>query len=468
MSQEKSVNYALVSMGIDAACVALALAIATLIRPWMSSLPFTQQITYPLDTPWILYPIFSITWVIILLLVAAYDPDKQARRIEELTQLTIGSILAGMALAGLLYLSFRDVSRALFVTFTGLAFLFMLTWRFIARSWLPAGKKPQPATRRVLIIGYSEAGVGLQAETRRNPDLGLEVIGFVDDHPEIDSTLILGKADRIAQLIRENNIQDVVIASPDLEYEPFRQLLADLQMLNVTIWMIPAYYHVAVQRAAVEEYAGMPMLELSQPVLTPYQRVVKRAFDLVIGLILFIIDLPIMGIVALAIRLENPGPVLLKQQRVGENGQLFDMLKFRTMIPEADRYLHLVAREDEDGKPVYKSAHDPRITKTGHFLRRTSLDELPQLWNVLRGDMSLVGPRPELPQLLDLYAPWQHPRFSVPQGLTGWWQINGRSDKPMHLNTEYDLYYIQHHSLLLDIYILVRTIITVLRGDGAF
>jgi exopolysaccharide biosynthesis polyprenyl glycosylphosphotransferase len=468
MSQERSINFALLSMVMDAICVVLSLGIATLVRPWMSNLPFTQAISAPLVTPWILYPLFSITWVVILLLVTAYDPARQAHRIDELTQVTIGSVLASMALAGLLYLSFRDVSRALFFTFTGLTYIFLLAWRYAAWSLRPSRKSTLETAREVMIVGYSEAGIGLYAETQQKPELGLHVIGFVDDNPATDSSLILGLVHNTGDIIQQYQIDDIVIASPDLEYEQLRQLLSDLQAQNVNIWMIPAYYHLAVQRATVEEYAGMPMLELTQVTLTAYQRVIKRIFDLIIGTFLFLIDLPLMALVALAIRLESPGPVLLKQQRVGENGQLFDMLKFRTMIPDADRYLHQIASENEIGQPVYKTANDPRITRTGRFLRRTSLDELPQLWNVLIGDMSLVGPRPELPQLLDQYATWQHLRFTVPQGLTGWWQVNGRSDKPMHLNTEYDLYYIQHHSLLLDLYILVRTIITVLRGEGAF
>ena len=188
----------------------------------------------------------------------------------------------------------------------------------------------------------------------------------------------------------------------------------------------PAYYHLAVQQAVVEEYAGMPMLELTQPVFTAYQRVIKRHFDLVVGSILLLFSLPLMGLAALAIRIESAGPVILKQQRVGENGQLFDMLKFRTMIPDADRYLQQVAVENDTGQPIFKSAGDPRITKIGRFLRRASLDELPQLWNILQGDMSLVGPRPELPSTTRSIRPLAATAFYRPTGVNrlvaGEWQ----------------------------------------------
>jgi lipopolysaccharide/colanic/teichoic acid biosynthesis glycosyltransferase len=138
------------------------------------------------------------------------------------------------------------------------------------------------------------------------------------------------------------------------------------------------------------------------------------------------------------------------------------------MLPDAENLRHLVERVDEQGHLIHKSADDPRVTRVGHLLRRTSMDELPQFFNVLKGEMSLVGPRPELPYLVDRYEDWQRQRFAVPQGLTGWWQVSGRSDKPMHLNTEDDLYYVQHYSLLLDIYILIKTVPILLSGKGAF
>jgi lipopolysaccharide/colanic/teichoic acid biosynthesis glycosyltransferase len=175
-----------------------------------------------------------------------------------------------------------------------------------------------------------------------------------------------------------------------------------------------------------------------------------------------------MGVISLAIKLDSPGPVIFRQQRVGENGRLFSMLKFRSMYQDAEQRLAEVLAEGEGGQVIHKRRDDPRVTRVGRFIRATSLDELPQLFNVLKGEMSLVGPRPEQPWLVERYEPWQRKRFAVPQGITGWWQVNGRSDKPMHLHTEEDLYYIQNYSLLLDIRILWKTIAAVLKRRGAY
>ena len=227
-------------------------------------------------------------------------------------------------------------------------------------------------------------------------------------------------------------------------------------------WVIPDYFALALHRAQVDDFAGLPLLDLRAPALSDYQRLTKRAFDVALVLLLAPLALPAMGLISAAIRLADGAPVLLRQKRVGENGQVFDMLKFRTMVPDAELLL------PEDDSLLHKRRDDPRVTRVGGFLRRTSLDELPQFFNILRGEMSLVGPRPELPELVERYETWQRKRFAVPQGLTGWWQINGRSDKPMHLHTEDDLYYVQNYSLGLDLLILWRTLWTVLSGRGAY
>jgi exopolysaccharide biosynthesis polyprenyl glycosylphosphotransferase len=207
---------------------------------------------------------------------------------------------------------------------------------------------------------------------------------------------------------------------------------------------------------------------LPQPSLTRQQRLNKRAFDIAVSGLALIALLPVMALIALAIKLTSPGPVLFKQDRVGENGKIFKIYKFRSMVVNAEKLQHLVNETNAEGQTLHKRRNDPRVTGIGKIIRKTSLDELPQFINVLFGDMSLVGPRPELPWLVAEYEAWQHSRFDVPQGITGWWQINGRSDKPCHLNTDQDVYYIENYSFMLDLVILVKTVPALLKGKGAF
>lgn len=204
------------------------------------------------------------------------------------------------------------------------------------------------------------------------------------------------------------------------------------------------------------------------PGLTPRQRGVKRAFDLIFASLAFIAFIPLMALIALTIKLTSPGPILFKQDRVGENGRIFKIFKFRSMILNAEKLQFTVNATTSTGQTLHKHRNDPRVTMIGRIIRKTSLDELPQLLNVIRGDMSMVGPRPELPWLVETYEAWQHRRFDVPQGITGWWQVNGRSDKPCHLNTDQDIYYIENYSLWMDVVILARTIPALLKGKGAF
>jgi len=198
-----------------------------------------------------------------------------------------------------------------------------------------------------------------------------------------------------------------------------------------------------------------------QAALGPGQRRVKRTLDVILGAALLLLLSSLMLLVALWIKLDSPGPVFFIQPRVGEGGRLFRMIKFRSMVAGAE--------QGEAGRRFAKHPHDVRVTRAGRFLRRTSLDELPQLLNVLRGQMSLVGPRPELPQLVAAYGPRQRQRLAVPQGMTGWWQINGRMKRAQPgQRLADDLYYIHHYSLVLDVQILARTVLAVIHGEGAY
>jgi lipopolysaccharide/colanic/teichoic acid biosynthesis glycosyltransferase len=202
--------------------------------------------------------------------------------------------------------------------------------------------------------------------------------------------------------------------------------------------------------------------------LSRRQLAVKRAVDLVIASIALLLVLPVMGLVAIAIKLDSPGPVLFKQKRIGMGGVPFTIYKFRSMCSNAEALQAQVNVVDECGNTIHKRRNDPRVTRVGRLIRKTSIDELPQLFNVILGSMSLVGPRPELPWLVAEYDVWQRQRFDVPQGITGWWQITERSDAPLHLNTEKDIHYIRHYSIWFDLYIILMTIPALLKQKGAF
>ena len=217
------------------------------------------------------------------------------------------------------------------------------------------------------------------------------------------------------------------------------------------------------RRGAPERQCVAQPEQLAPPWRSVYCRSFKRFIDVAVALVLLIAVAAGLLLIAIVIRLDSPGPVLFRQTRIGKCGRPFVIYKFRSMFHNSR-----TAAANPCSDRSLKARNDPRVTRVGRLLRRTSLDELPQLFNVLRGDMSLVGPRPELPEIVATYEPWQHDRHRVLPGLSGWWQIHGRSDKPMHQHTELDIYYVRHVSFLLDVYILLRTLVVVLAGRGAF
>jgi exopolysaccharide biosynthesis polyprenyl glycosylphosphotransferase len=470
MFRRFSPNFALFSIALDMLLVAVSFYVAALARAPLSALSFLRDIPQPVALPLPLYGIFPLLWAAVLMVFAVYDGRKNLRVADELSSLTLGAMLAAVSMAGILYLTYRDVSRFLFIMGCATAYFLMIAWRLGARLiFQRRGLHVQ--TRRVLIMGAGTVGRRLEEQIRRDPGFGLEMVGFLDDDwkKQADHADILGSLDVARALVRDRQVDDVIIALPRAAHERLNGVVAMLHDLPVRVWVIPDYFSMTLHRASFEEVAGIPMLDLRAPALSEYQRMTKRAFDLAAALVVLPLALPAMALAALAIRLEGPGSILYRARRVGENGKVFSMLKFRTMVPDAERMQHLVEEHMPDGKILFhKLPDDPRVTRVGRFLRRTSLDEIPQLFNVIRGEMSLVGPRPELPQLVEKYDPWQRKRFAVPQGMTGWWQVNGRSDKPMHLHTEEDLYYVQHYSIWLDLQILARTVWVVLRRKGAF
>lgn len=455
MTRRFSITFGILAFILDGLMVAASLFFANAMRPMLNRIPGVAFFPDP-EVPPVLYLIFPMLWGLILLFFSVYDGRRNTSLVQEWLSLTGGSLLAGVALAGVLYLTYRGISRLMYLIFFGTSYFTLLGWRLLFR-FFQAHSPDRVHRARVLIVGGNKFGREIGETIRQNPDLGLVLAGYADD-TEIEGRLGLPGSTR--ELIREHAIDEVVIAMPEGKQEDVAALISDIHLLPIRLWVVPNYFQLALFRAGIEEFAGLPMLDLHAPAISEYQRVLKRVLDLAVTIIVLVPGLPVMGLTAIAVWLDSGAPVLFKQPRVGENGRLFNIYKFRTMVTGSE--MHPINGETHKGKK------DPRVTRLGRFLRRTSLDEMPQFINVLKGEMSLVGPRPELPMIVEQYEPWQHQRFAVPPGITGWWQVSGRSEKMMHLHTEDDLYYIKNYSLLLDIRILAKTIGVVIGGKGAW
>ncbi len=471
MLRRFGVNYAIFSMAFDILLTCVALYLATRLVTHVP-LHLTNLRGPAIVLPYI-YFVVPVLWGVTFLILSVYDPKRIYKLMAELQIVAIATLASALLFAGLLFLVDRDFSRWVFVLFATLNLFFLLGWRVLARVIFRVGRMPA-GERRVLIVGTGEVGQRVGQMIQEYRSMGLNLTGYLDetaiDDTEKDGFMvhILGHVEDVRDVVKVSNINDVVIALPQRDYAQVNELVLALHDLPVNVRVVPDYFSLALYRASVEDFGGLPMINLRDPALNDVQRLIKRLFDLSISIVLILLALIPMGIVTLLIKLDSDGPVLFRQQRVGENGRLFSMYKFRSMIAGADQMVDNVTEITADGRVLFKKADDPRVTRVGRFLRHTSLDELPQLFNVLKGDMSLVGPRPELPWLVGQYEPWQHKRLAVPQGMTGWWQINGRADKPLHLHTEEDLYYVQNYSLWMDIYILLKTPWVVVRGKGAY
>jgi len=474
MIKRFSLNFTLFLLACDLALTNIALYLARQQR-------LSIEIGKPLGPggSWLYFePIFYLIvpgiWLVIFTMMSVYDSRRTRRAVDDLQTVAQATLIASLVLAGVAYFFFRELSRLLFVYFFALDLFILCTWRVLLRLMLRIHRSGWPReTRRVLIAGAGEVGHRVGEVLQEHAWAGLELVGYLDDDLDKSETgdvgwPMLGTLDDAAEVVQTRAIQEVVIALPLRAHQRVKQLVGELRHTRAQIRIIPDYFDLAYVKTGIEEFGGMPLVSLREPVLDDFQRLAKRVFDVVVGSFTLLLAAPLMLIIAGLVKLDSPGPVLFRQERVGEDGRHFHMYKFRSMVRDAEKRSDELIRRDEDGRLVYKRRNDPRATRIGKILRRTSLDELPQLFNVLKGEMSLVGPRPEMPWVVEEYEPWQYQRLAVPQGITGWWQVNGRSDKPMHLHTDEDLYYIKHYSLLLDVFILWKTIGAVLKRKGAF
>ena len=327
--------------------------------------------------------------------------------------------------------------------------------------------------QRAIIVGAGEVGRTVMRTVVARPELGFRIVGFVDDNPDKGRSKIgrfdgLGAVNALPGLIEEHGIDEVIITLPWMYHRKIMGVVRACRRRNVSVHIVPDLFQLSLSQVGVDDLDGIPLVGVREVGFARSVRKIKRVMDVVGAAAALTLGLPLFGLIGAAIRLDSPGPVFFRQTRVGLNGEEFKMWKFRSMVQGAEEDLDDLRELNEVEGPIFKMKDDPRVTRVGRFLRRRSLDELPNLWNVLRGQMSLVGPRPPLSSEVSEYAEWHKKRLEVRPGVTGLWQVSGRSLLSFDEQCLLDIYYIENWSLWLDLKILIRTVPRVLFAVGAY
>ncbi|UCG24246.1 MAG: sugar transferase [Chloroflexota bacterium] len=416
-----------------------------------------------------------------LLLVITFSQNRVWSRrrgefwIDEISRVGYATA-TGVALMMAFTFFFRPLafSRLLLVWALVFIVLFIAIARMLRRVILELLYQRGIGADKTVIIGSGEAGRSVIRTLLARPDLGFKAIGYLDEMTSPNS-VGSGRIPRLGTwrdldmiLKQATDVRTVFIALPGHHQQQIEELLGTCQQHGVIARVVPDLFQLSLNRVDFSNMAGIPMLSTREVRISTVGMTLKRGLDLLIVLILTIPALLITIVTALAIRLESPGPAFFFQERVGYQGRPFRMAKFRSMVLNADDQKEALKAYNEADGPIFKMRDDPRLTQVGRFIRRFSLDEVPQLYNVLIGDMSLVGPRPPLAEEVTQYQSWHMQRLAVKGGITGLWQVSGRSDLTFDEQCLLDIYYIENWSLAMDMRILLQTIPRALSGSGAY
>jgi exopolysaccharide biosynthesis polyprenyl glycosylphosphotransferase len=364
-----------------------------------------------------------------------------------------------------------DISR-LFVGyfFVALAIL-TITFRIVLRAFLEWVRKKGFNTRFVLVIGAGERGRKFAQELNSLPQLGYKILAFVDDDEKLRYTYVegipvAGTIKELASFLHNNVVDEVVVALPFTAIDKINWIANVCELEGKSIRIMMDFIETRIAKGQLTSLGDIPIMHLNPVPVDGLKQAAKRIFDFCFSFCVLVFMLPLFLLIALLIKLDSPGPVFFAQERVGLQGRRFKVLKFRTMVVNAEELLEKVKHLNEVSGPVFKITNDPRITRVGKFLRKTSLDELPQFINVLLGDMSVVGPRPPLPREVAQYDAWQRRRLSVKPGITCIWQTSGRNDIPFEKWMEMDLEYIDNWNFWLDLKLIFKTIVSIVSLTG--
>jgi len=427
----------------------------------------------------------AIIWPFFLILFSVYDGRRNPNLTAESLNVFLAISISTLTLAGVLYFSYRETPRVLIFIFFILDTFLLLGVRLFWGLVRSIQSNPVNAQRRaVIIVGAGPVGQNTAQQLKKYAWKDIEVIGYLDDDPSkqektYESLLVLGTLDQASGIVRSHNVQDAIVALPLRAHQELVEICRTLQGLSIHVHVIPDLFALSFPSSTLDGFGGIPVIDLGKPGIHGFKRAAKRAFDLVAVSIGLILLSPILLLITILIKLDSKGPVIYKHPRIGEYGRSFLMFKFRSMYVDSDSDIHkahVTRLIQENLNPEQlrgnrggslKLETDPRVTQFGKFIRKFSLDELPQLFNVLRGEMSLVGPRPPLVYEVDVYQDWHKRRFEVLPGITGLWQVHGRNMVSFDEMVRMDLEYIEHQSLWLDIKLLLQTPRAVLTTRGA-
>jgi len=418
--------------------------------------------------------IVVVLWLAILKLFGMYDGKRSQVLIDEIALLLVSVLASAFMLLGFLFLYRGLWYSRLVIVIAGAIALALLAVERMALAWLSRRMKSLGVGRkRVLILGAGDIGQTLARRFRTDRTLGGEPVGFADDDPakigkRFNEVPVMCALSGIKDVIKSENISEVIFATTQLPNQRMLDIITECEVLQVSFRIVPGILEIIASRVDIDEVGGIPLITVTEIGLKGFNAFVKRSIDVVVSAVLLVILSPVYLLISILIKLDSRGAVFYSQERVGKDGRTFKMYKFRSMVTGADEMIPELEKMSETEGHIFKIKEDPRMTRIGKWLRRLSLDEWPQLFNVLIGDMSLIGPRPPLPREVVKYSPWHKKRLRVAPGITGLWQVSGRSLLPFEDMVRLDIYYIENWSLWLDVKIMFRTIPVVLTAFGAY
>src|SRR6266550_2048368 len=465
----------LVDLGLTSLAFFAAFFIRDLLMPLIAPDKFPTGL-FPLQDYLKIYPVVLIIWSVLLFSYHSYHSHRTLSLQREV--LTVFRVVAvgNVLLATLAYLlPLRQLSRAWFILFAVLSALLLVLEKIALRVMARYVRAKGLNYRTILIVGTGRRAIEVASLVEEHKYWGYKILGFVSDGHRLANGWglyrVYGTVPEIRTLLEKGEfpeiVDEIVFAVTRKKLDEMKQIFLLCEELGIRARVAMNFFENRLARIEVEELEGIPFLTFTTTPSNETQLAAKRLLDVAISLMLLGLSAPVILVSAVAIKITSPGSVFFKQQRIGLNGRIFTLYKFRTMIADAHERLSEVSHLNEMTGPVFKAKGDPRITAVGRILRKFSLDELPQLWNVLKGDMSLVGPRPPIPEEVAAYHRWHRRRLSMKPGLTCLWQISGRNNIDFDRWMQLDLQYIDNWSPSLDFKILLRTIPAVLSGKGA-